>query len=409
MVGVVQYLPRGESVNNVLHPRRPTAASWIVGGRPLRVPAILAFLRSGFPVMRAKREVAMTATVLIVGADPLNRNGVDWKAILQNQGYEVIVAKGGEAALAICPHLQPDLVLLNELLPDIQGFEVYGRLKADPRNRLTPVVLLKVPGSSSDLLRGRGFEAGADDFWEHSLTSREALSRVHFLLQLKTYIDEQAESVIFSLAHSIEAADPCGGGHCLRVSNHAVRFGNSLGLSQDDLNALRIGGLIHDIGKIGVPDSILSKPGPLDSEEVRIVEQHPILGEQICAPLKSLRHVLPIIRHHHERMDGTGYPDGLQGEQIPLTARILQIVDICDALTSDRSYRKSVSLPHALSVLFEETNRGLLDEGLVRQFASFAVGSESSAALGNRERLRPSAVAKWSGSNSSSLLNRRAM
>ena len=103
--------------------------------------------------------------------------------------------------------------------------------------------------------------------------------------------------------------------------------------------------MVHDIGKIGIPDAILSKPGPLDPEETRIVEQHPIIGEQICAPLKSFRHVLPLIRNHHERMDGTGYPDGLCGEQIPLTVRILQIVDICDALTSDRSYRQTLSLP----------------------------------------------------------------
>jgi putative two-component system response regulator len=370
--------------------------------------ALASFIRSGFLVIHDEREVTMTATVLVVGADPLNRNCADWEAILLGQGYEVIEARGGEAALAICPHLQPDLVLLNELLPDIHGFEVCRRLKADPRNRLTPVVLLKASGdSAADVLRG--FEAGADDFWGHSPTLEEALSWVHSLLQLKTYIDEQAESVIFSLAHSLEARDSCGGGHCSRVSNHAVRFGKSLGLSQDDLDTLRIGGLVHDIGKIGVPDSILSKPGPLDPEEIRIVKQHPILGEQICAPLKSLRHVLPIIRHHHERMNGSGYPDGLQGKHIPLTVRILQIVDICDALTSDRSYRKSLSLPRALIVLFEEADRGWLDEGLVSQFASLVVGSENSVALGNRGRLRPSEVAKWSESNSSSLLNRRAM
>lgn len=342
--------------------------------------------------MRDEREMTMTATVLIVGADPLNRNCADWEAILQNQGYEVIAARGGEIALAICPHLQPDLVLLNDLLPDIHGFEICRRLKADPRNRLTPVVLLKASGDSSDV--SRGFEAGADDFWEHAPTPGEALGRVHSLLQLKTYIDEQAESVIFSLAHSIETQDPGGGGHCSRVSNYAVRFGKSLDLSQDDLDALKIGGLIHDIGKIGVPNTILSKPGPLDSEEIKIVEQHPILGEQICAPLKSLRHVLPIIRHHHERMDGSGYPDGLQGEHIPLTVRILQIVDICDALTSDRSYRKGLSLSRALIVLFEEADRGWLDEGLVSQFASLVVGSENSVALGNRGRPQPSDVAK---------------
>src|SRR5450759_708877 len=151
----------------------------------------------------------------------------------------------------------------------------------------------------------------------------EALSRVQSLLQLKTYVDEQAESVIFSLAQSIEARDPFDGGHGARVSNNAVRFGKSLGLSQADLDTLRIGGLVHDIGKIGIPDAILSKPGPFNSEESRIVEQHPRFGEKICAPLKSFGNVLPLIRHHHERLNGTGYPDGLYGEQIPLTVRVL--------------------------------------------------------------------------------------
>lgn len=324
----------------------------------------------------------MTARVLVVGC-------ADWGALLQERGYEVLAAKGGEAALSICPHFQPDLVLLNELLPDIQGFEVCRRLKVHPRNRLTPVVLLNTCGESPGV--SRAFEAGADDFWEDSPTLEEALIRVHSLLQMKTYVDKQAESAIFCLAHSIEARDPWGKKHCSRVSNNAVRFGKSLGLRQDDLDTLSIGGLLHDIGKIGVPNSILSKPGPLNSEEIRIVQQHCILGEDLCAPLKSLNHVLPIIRHHHERMDGSGYPDGLQGEQIPLTVRILQIADICDALTSDRPYRKSLSLPRALSILYEEADRGWLDKDLVSKFASVVVGSENSVAHGEHGRLQPSA------------------
>jgi putative two-component system response regulator len=339
----------------------------------------------------------MTATVLVVDADP--SNCADWEALLLSQGCDVIAARSGESALTICPNLQPDLVLLNDSLPDIHGLEVCRRLKADPRNRLTPVVL--VTATDNAFFASKAREAGADDFWGLPPTAWEALSRVQSLLQLKTYIDEQAESVIYSLACTIEARDPFDGGHGARVSSHAVRFGKSLGLSQGDLETLRIGGLIHDIGKIGISDAILSKPGPLDSEETKIVQQHTIVGEQICAPLKTLRHVLPLIRHHHERMNGTGYPDGLQGEQIPLTVRILHIVDICDALTSDRSYRKILSLPNALAVLYEEADRGWLDEALVRQYASLVVGSESSAHLAHRERSRPSEGAK-SSTNSSS-------
>jgi len=291
------------------------------------------------------------------------------------------------------------------LLPDIHGLEVCRRLKADPRNCLTPVIL--VASTDDGAVASRAHEAGADDFWGLPPTPGGALSRVDSLLQLKACIDEQAESVIFSLARSIEARDPFDGGHGARVSSKAVRFGKSLGLSESDLDTLRTAGLIHDLGKIGIPEAILSKPGPLDPEEARIVERHPIVGEQICAPLKSFRHVLPLIRHHHERMNGTGYPDGLCGEQIPLTVRILQIVDICDALTSDRSYRQTLSLPRALSVLYEEANRGWLDEGLVSQFASLAVGAESSTAIENHGRPWSSEGAEWSGGSSSGLSNHR--
>jgi len=287
----------------------------------------------------------------------------------------------------------------------MHGLEVCRRLKADPRNRLTPIIIHAAAGKASDA--SLALSAGADDFWGRPPTPWEALSRVHSLVQLKTYIDEQAESVLFSLAESVEARDPFEGAHCMRVSNNDVRFGRSLGLSQNDLEALRIGGWLHDIGKIGIPDAILSKPGPLDPEENKIVKQHPIVGEQICAPLKSLRNVLPLIRHHHERMDGTGYPDGLRDEQIPLTVRALQIVDICDALTSDRSYRRNLSLPLALIVLYEEADRGWLDGGLVSQFASLVVGSENSIALGNRRGFASPEGAKSGGSSSSGPFYRR--
>ncbi len=345
----------------------------------------------------------MAATVLVVDADP--RRCADWEALLSQQGYVVISARNGEAALTLCPRLLPDLVLLFDLLPDMHGLEVCRRLKADPRNRLTPIIIHAAAGKASEA--SLAVSAGADDFWGRPPTPWEALSRVHSLLQLKTYIDEEAESVLFSLAQTVEARDPFEGAHCMRVSNNAVRFGRSLGLSQNDLEALRIGGWLHDIGKIGIPDAILSKPGPLDPEESKIVKQHPIVGEQICAPLKSLRNVLPLIRHHHERMDGSGYPDSLRGEQIPLTVRALQIVDICDALTSDRSYRRNLSLPLALIVLYEEADRGWLDGDLVSQFASLVVGSENSIALGNRRGFGSPEGAKSGASSSSGPLDRR--
>ena len=344
----------------------------------------------------------MAVTVMVVNADP--RSSADWKALLSDQGYDVIVARTGEAALSLCTSVRPDLVLLYDLLPDMHGLEVCRRLKADPRNRLTPVILHASAADGSDATSA--VDAGAADFWGHAPSPWEALSRLHSLLQLKTYIDEQAESVLLSLTQSIEARDSFDGSHCARVSNNAVRFGKSLGLGRNDLEALRIGGLFHDIGKIGIPEAILSKAGPLDFEESKIMMEHPVVGEQICAPLKSLRHALPLIRHHHERLDGSGYPDGLHGDQIPLAVRALQIVDICDALTSDRSYRLNLPLPSALMVLYEEADRGWLDGELVSQFASLVVGSEGSIALGNRRGLGAPEMAKWGASNPARRLNR---
>src|SRR6266699_7055743 len=180
----------------------------------------------------------MAATVLVVDAD--SRRCADWEALLSEQGYVVITARNGQAALTLCPQLRPDFVLLYDSFPDMHGLEVCRQLKADPRNRLTPIILHSAAGDDSDA--SRAFGAGADDFWGRPPTPWEALSRVHSLLQLKTYIDEEAESVLFSLAQTVEARDPFEGAHCMRVSNNAVRFGRSLGLSQNDLEALRIGG-----------------------------------------------------------------------------------------------------------------------------------------------------------------------
>ncbi len=307
----------------------------------------------------------MPATILVVDADSLNR--ADWEALLQNHGYKVFIAESGKAAVEACSRLQPDLVLIDGSLPDLDGIEVCRRLKSEPLTRLTPVVLMLPAGSSSDIAKAK--EAGVDDFWGRPGSRWEALSRVQSLLHLKSYIDQQTESVIMSLARSIESKDPLTEGHSERVLKYAVQLGERLDLSEDDLAALRLASLVHDIGKVAVPDSVLFKPGLLSADEMAVMRQHPVVGENICAPLKSFREALPIIRHHHERLDGSGYPDGLAGEQILAGARILQIADIYDALTTDRPYRKALSPEWSLAVLSSEANRGLIDESLVEQFS----------------------------------------
>lgn len=306
----------------------------------------------------------MAATILLVDADSSNRS--DWEALLQNHGYKVFAANNGTAALEECPRIQPDLVLMAGSLPGLSGFEVCRRLKSGSQTRHTPVVMMLPSADAWEMAQGR--EAGVDDFWGRPASRWEALSRVQSVLQLKSYIDNQAESVVLSLARSLEAKDPGTEGHSERLVGYVVQFAESLGMSEEELAVLRRASLVHDIGKVAVPDSILFKPGRLTEDEMTIMRQHPVVGESICAPLKAFREALPAIRHHHERMDGSGYPDGLAGQQIPLAARILQIVDIYDALTADRPYRKAMSREWALTVMMSEAHRGWLDIALVNKF-----------------------------------------
>jgi putative two-component system response regulator len=329
----------------------------------------------------------MAATILLVVAEQSTRD--DWRELLAEQGYDIVEIGIGERAPELCLHLRPDLVLIDASLPDVSGFEVCRQLKEDPRNRLTPMLMITSFSGQQNLSRAQA--AGADDLWEPHPSRWEALTRVQSLMQIKTYIDEQAEAVLVSLARSVEARDPYTRGHSERISSAAVGFGKKIGLSSDQLDALYIAGIVHDIGKVMVPDAVLMKPGRLDTDEMKIIRQHPVEGERICSPIKSLRRVLPIIRHHHERIDGSGYPDGLRGETIPLTARVLQIVDIYDALTTDRPYRAAFSAQQALATMFEESDLGKLDGGLMRIFPTYAIGPQAvRAASGSFDQIRKS-------------------
>src|SRR5260370_13501041 len=262
-------------------------------------------------------------------------------ALLSAEGYEVVCAANGQEALARVHSGSIDLALLDVVMPRPTGFEVCQAMKSKPETRLVPVILLTSLNSDAD--RIHGIMCGADDFLNKPVNRQELLARAHSLLRLKQFTDElDNETVLFSLALSIEAKDPYTEGHCDRLSKYSVALGEKLGLPQDLRVALRRGGLIHDIGKLAVPEHILLKPGPLTPEERKIMERHTLIRKGICPPPRSFRNVLPIIPHHHEKQDGSGYPDGLKGDQIPLTARILQITDIYDALTTDRPYRNAL-------------------------------------------------------------------
>src|SRR6202171_4479314 len=321
---------------------------------------------------------------IILVADDNEANRELLFALLSAEGYWVVCAADGQQALKQVDRDSIDLALLDVVMPHRTGFEVCQAMKSNPETRLIPVVLLTSLNSDHD--RIHGIMCGADDFLCKPVNKHELLARVHSLLRLKRFTDEldNAETVLFSLALSIEAKDPYTEGHCDRLSRYSVALGEKLGLPQDLRVALRRGGLVHDIGKLSVPEHILLKPGPLTPEERKIMERHTVIGEEICAPLRSFRHVLPIIRHHHEKQDGSGYPDGLKGAQVPLTARILQITDIYDALTTDRPYRKALPLEKAFAIMREEVKRGWWDGSILNEFEPVVHGYEPVHPAGTR-------------------------
>jgi cyclic di-GMP phosphodiesterase len=281
------------------------------------------------------------------------------------RGYGVIAVADGSQALDEIRAGSVDLALLDVMMPGRTGFAVCREIKSNPDTRLVPVILVTGLGAGED--RIQGIEAGADDFLNKPVKKEELLARVRSLVRLKRFTDEleNAETVLCTLARSIEAKDPYTEGHCDRLARYSVALGHKLGKSEDQCTALRRGGIIHDIGKVAVPEQVLLKPGPLDAAERKLMEDHTKIGERICAPLKSFRNVLPIIRWHHEKLDGTGYPDRLKGNEIPLSARILQTADIYDALTTDRPYRKAFSSEQAFKILREEAARGWWDVTLI--------------------------------------------
>jgi putative two-component system response regulator len=316
--------------------------------------------------MFSQSHEPITGTVLVADDQAANRELLE--ELLTAQGCKVIAVPDGAAAVEQLTRTQVDLVLLDVMMPHLNGFEVCEKIKNNPDTYLIPVIMITALSDKQDRLEG--IKVGADDFLTRPVDRTELLARVRSLLKLKQRTDEleRAESVLFSLARSIEGKDPYTHGHCERLAEYSARLGEQLGLSEDQITALRRGGVVHDVGKIVVPDAILLKPGRLTPDEWTIIREHSVVGERICAPLKSFRFVLPIIRHHHEKLDGSGYPDGLRGDAIPVTARVLQIVDVYDALTTDRPYKKAFSDTDALQTMKEEVAKGWWDPHIFDQF-----------------------------------------
>ena len=287
--------------------------------------------------------------VLVVDDAAANRQLME--AYLAEIDCTVLMAENGATALSLIAENPPDLVLLDVQMPDMDGYEVCRSIKAGPKGHLLPVVMITALNSTGD--RVKALEAGADDFMSKPVERVEVVARVRSALRLKSVYDtlDSAEQVIFALATAVEAKDLYTGGHTHRVAESARYIGQQMGLPEPALDALYRGGIIHDIGKIGVPDAILLKPGPLDAGELVVMQTHAVIGESIVRPLRSGTNLLPIIRNHHEHFEGGGYPDGLVGERIPRLARIVSVCDAFDAMVTDRPYRSRRPVAKAVEIL----------------------------------------------------------
>jgi len=317
------------------------------------------------PPFRLMKEERIPSVLVV---DDLEANLELMEAVFQREGYAVHMALGADPALEICNSYSIDIAILDVMMPGINGFELCKKLKSQTDKYFFPVILLTALNDKKS--RITGIESGADDFISKPFDVLELLTKVRSLLKLKELHEEldHSENIIFSLVIAMEASDYYTKGHSTRVGDLARDFGSFLGFPEKELQTLKKAGVLHDIGKIGFSEQILRKPNKLTEDETNIIRKHPLIGESICRPLLSMQNVLPAIRSHHERWDGTGYPDALRGDDIPLIARILGILDSYDAMISIRPYRDKRTVEHVLSIIEKEQYDGQWDPELTGLF-----------------------------------------
>jgi putative two-component system response regulator len=305
---------------------------------------------------------------LILVVDDLPFNVEVMEGILHREGYKIMTALHAHDVLCIAGNTSTDLAILDVMMPGMDGFDLCGKLKALSGLRFFPVILVTALNELED--KTKGLEAGADDFLTKPFHTAELVTKMQSLLRLRKLQSEldHSEDIIMILAIAIEAKDPYTKGHSERVGTLSTEFAAYIGLSEDGQQVLFRAGILHDIGKVGIDDYILHKRGYLTENEFGLVKEHVLVGENICQPLHSARSILPIIRHHHERWDGTGFPDGLKGEEIPFFARITAITDTFDAMVSVRPYRAPFSFDEAISRMEEERFSGQWDPDLLKTF-----------------------------------------
>jgi putative two-component system response regulator len=319
------------------------------------------------------------ATVLVVDDYESNLSGL--RGCLQRDQYTVMTTTNGTDAIRIAKDALPDTVLLDVVMPGMSGLDVCAELKQDADTRLIPIVLMSGKGDRQTRLAG--LAAGADDFLDKPVDTEELRARVRSLIRFKRMTDdlESSEALVMALGRVIEARDPCTEGHCERLAQYATALGEDLGLDAGEIDTLQRGAFLHDIGKIAIPDRLLLKRSRLTAAEYEVMKRHPLIGDDLCRPIKSLEAVRPIVRHHHERLDGRGYPDRLAADRIPLVAQIVTVVDVFDALTTDRPYRRALSTATAWRTMRSEAKAGAYAIELVERLVDLQRGRLAAGAL----------------------------
>ena len=316
-----------------------------------------------------KENNNMGSMVLIVDDEYIGRETL--QSVLEGEGYELEMAENGLQAIEKAKKLLPDVILLDVMMPGMTGFEVCQRIRSDPQIAEIPIIILTALDDRESLLNA--LKAGADDFISKPFDRYELRARLMGITRLNRYqklIQERAklreanaqllaayEATIEGWSHALDLRDRETEGHSRRVTELTVKLAKTLGMSDDEIIHIRRGALLHDMGKIGVPDSILHKPAKLTDEEWAIMRRHPQLAYDMLFIIEYLRPALEIPLNHHEKWDGTGYPRGLKGEEIPIVARLFAVVDVWDALTSDRPYRPAWSQDEALAYIREQSGK----------------------------------------------------
>jgi putative two-component system response regulator len=352
----------------------------------------------------ALHEPPKVSTILLV--DDLADNQQTLRALFEGEAYRILTAVRADEALEKLDREPIDLVILDMFLPDMDGTECCRRIRKNRRTELVPILMLSCSQAAEDEIAGVG--SGADGFLGRPYHPEVLRTRVRSMLRHKATVDrlEESETILLAMARAVEQRDNNTAGHCERLAALSVAMGMAMELPSHHLLALHRGGYLHDIGKIGMPDALLFKKGPLSEAEWRTMRTHTLTGEEICRPMKCLAPVLPIIRSHHERWDGTGYPDGISGHSIPLLARVLQMADIYDALTADRPYKAAMSSGDALRTMQEETDRGWHDPELMRLFRRLRHAELQQAVANSSDQWQDAEVMRQSLENLNSSLGR---